>query len=188
MTPETRKELWELLDKVIEVLCLVSGTKSYDGAIAVLRTGFHDKNTSPAPFLHALARKIYPTKEPDSVNPEHFYEILGLIDTKEKMDSVLASLPEEGAPEIREFLEFLLKVYFPSQRAAAQELAKQLPHLPGGAPTKMPGPEVCWQICDEINAKHRQGVQLGIAQRQAAEKWNLKPRMIQRIWAARRLR
>ena len=186
MEPETQKRIQELFGQVVELLCRMSGTKGHEEAIAALRMQFHDKETSPAAWVHGIAKTIYPTKEPDSVNPEKFYEILGLIDTREKSDAVLASLPEDAAPEIERFLKFVLKEFLPSQRLAAQKLVKQLPQRRGGgAPSKMPSPAECRQICAEINKWHGQGVSLGVAQQRAADKWNKSLRMIQRVWAKR---
>jgi hypothetical protein len=186
MKPETQKRLQGLFDQVVEHLCGVSGTKNHEEAIAALRMQFQDKRTSPAAWMHGIAREIYPTNEPDSVRPENFYEILGLIDTREKSDAILASLPEDVAPEIEKFLKFVLKDFLPSQRLAAQELAKHLPQRRGGgAPSKMPSRAESRLICAEINKLHGEGVLLGAAQQRTANKWNKSVRMIQRVWADR---
>jgi hypothetical protein len=174
-----------MLDQVVEHFCRVSGTTTYEEAIAVLRTLFRDKNTSPAAWLHKIALETYPTNEPDSVDPERFYEILGLIDTREKFDSILANLPEEDTPKAEKFLKFLLKQFFPTQRAAAQELVKALPPRAGGAKSTMPSEAECRQICDEISELHAKGVPKGTAQKRAAQKWNRSLRTIERIWASR---
>ena len=113
MELETQKRLAGMVDQVVEHLCRVSGTTNYEDAIAVLRTQFRDQNTSPAAWLHGIARRVYPTNEPDSVDPGRFDDILGLIDTKEKSDAVLAGLPQEAAPKIESFLKFLLRNCFP---------------------------------------------------------------------------
>lgn len=186
MKPETQKRIQDLFDPVVEHLCHVSGAKNYEEAIAALCMQFRDKKTSPAAWIHGIAREIYPTNEPDSVNSEKFYEILGLIDTKEKSDAVLASLPEDAAPAIEGFLRFMLKEFLPSQRLAAHELTKHLPQRRGGgAPPKTPNQAECRLICAEINKRHGQGVLLGVAQQRAADKWNKSLRMIQRVWAKR---
>ena len=121
------------------------------------------------------------------MRPSSLFEILGLIDTREKFNAVCASLPEEAAPEIERFLKFFLREFLPSRRFAAQELAKRLPpRRDGGPKQKMPSQDICSQICDYISKKHADGVLLGTAQAQAAKKWNKSLRMIQRIWAQRR--
>jgi hypothetical protein len=186
MDLETQERLAGMFDQVVEHLCRVVGTTSYEEAIAVLRTQFQDKNTSPAAWLHGIAPAVYPTNEPDSVDPGRFYEILGLIDTREKSDAVLASLTQDAAPQIESFLRFLLKEFLPAQRLTAQELAKHLPQRRGGgAPSQMPGQAERREICNEISKLHAEGVLLGAAQRRAATKWNKSVRMVQRIWAQR---
>jgi|SRR5579871_493306 len=186
MELETQKTLQEMFDQVVEHLCRMSGTKSYEEAIAALRMQFRDKNTSPAAWIHKVARGLYPTNESDSVNPEFFYEILGMIDTKAKSDAVLASLPEEAAPEIEKFLKFLLKEFLPTQRLAAQKLVKALPQRRTGGPkSKMPSEAKRRQICHEIIELHAKGVSKGDAQKRASLKWNIPLRSIQRIWALR---
>jgi hypothetical protein len=186
MELETQKRLQGSLDQVVEHLCRMSGTKTYEDAIAALRVQFRDKNTSPAAWIHRIAREAYPTNEPDSVRPEYFYEILGLIDTRQKANAVLASLPQDATPQIERFLKFLLKEFLPNQRRAAQEFVKQLPQRrSGGAPSKMPSQAECLEICNEISKLHAAGVLLGTAQQRAAKKWNKSVRVIQRIWAER---
>lgn len=142
--------------------------------------------TSPAAWIHKKAREAYPTNEPDSVEPERFFEILGQIDTREKFNTVCASLPEEEAPNIEMFHKFLFREFLPAQRSAALGLARRLPpRRGGGAPSKMPSRVICREICAYISKKHAECVPLGTAQRQAGEKWNKSFRMIQRIWALR---
>jgi hypothetical protein len=186
MKLETQKRLGELFERVVKHLCLVSGTKSYEDAIGLLRSQFRNSGTSPAAWLHRMAQEIYPMNEPDSVDPERFYDILGLIDTREKAHAVLAGFPEEAIPQIEQFLKFLLKEYLPGQRLAAQEMVKALPQRRSGGPKPtMPGEAECRQICDEIFDLHRRGVPKGNAQRRAAQKRKLSLRTIQRIWAQR---
>jgi hypothetical protein len=186
MELETQKRLETVLDQVVEHFCRMSGTKNYEEAITALRTQFRDKNTSPAAWMQRIALEAYPTNEPDSVDPERFYEILGLIDTREKFDVVLASLPEEAAPEAEKFLKFLMKEFLPNQRLTAQELVKALPQRRAGGPKpKVLAEAKCRQICDEIIELHAKGVSIGDAQRRAAQKWNIALRSIQRIWGGR---
>ncbi len=40
-------------------------------------------------LLHDIAHELYATKERDTINTANFVDILGLVDTKEKLRSVL---------------------------------------------------------------------------------------------------
>ncbi|WP_353061948.1 hypothetical protein RBB77_11590 [Tunturibacter psychrotolerans] len=186
MELETLKKFEPMLDQVVEYFCRMSGTKSYEEAIAVLREQVRDKSTSPAAWLHRVAREVYPTSEPDSVDPAQYYEILGMIDSREKYSTVFASLPEEAVPEIEIFFKFLLKEFLPAQRLAAQGLTKALPQRrTGGRKSKMPSEATCRKICAEIIELHAKSVLIGDAQRRAVKKWKIPLRSIQKIWAKR---
>jgi len=161
MKLETQKKLQVLLDKAVDYVCLAGGM-SYEEGIAAIRPHFRDEKTSPAACLHKLVRWTYPTKEPDSVRPGLFYEILGLIDTREKFNSVFASLPENETPEIERVLNIFLKKILPFVRFTASQLTKILPQRrAGGARSKMPSQEDCCQICNKIRKDKRSGVPLG---------------------------
>jgi hypothetical protein len=180
MDVKTQERLQVLLDKAVNYVCLVAGT-SYEEGIAAIRPYFQDAKTSPAAWLYKFVRWMYPTKEPDSVRPELFYEILGLIDTREKFNAVFASLPEHETPELERVLNIFLKKVLPGIRFVAWQLTKILPQRRGGGrPPKIPSPEDCRKICNEISEAHRP---LMTAQKQAAQRWRLKLRMIQTIWA-----
>lgn len=186
MTEETQKRLRPKFDQMIGLFAAMSGSDSYEDAIAMLRQQFQDKNTSPAPWLHKIARQMNPADQPDSVDPELFYEILSLIDTEEKALAVFNSLPEEGAPQIEDFFSFLLNEFFPSMKSDAHRMAKRLPQRrDGGRPSTVPGDEECQAICNEISKLERDGLKRGDAQRRLAARKGLKLRTIQRIWAAR---
>lgn len=191
MTTETQQRLTSLVEKVIGVLCAITRTDSYEEAIAWIRPTFQDKSTSPAPWLHKSAReivgKLFPDVPPDSVNPEFFYEILGLIDTREKMRLLLPHFPEEAAPMAEQFLNYLLKDYFPSVRSRADEMRSSLPQRRAGPkqPWKMPDQQKCREICSAILKLQGDRVKLGVAQRRLAAREGLNIRMVQRIWADR---
>ncbi|WP_353071480.1 hypothetical protein [Tunturiibacter gelidiferens] len=186
MELETQKKFKPMLDQVVELFCRMSGTKSYEEAIAVLRPQFLDKSTSPAAWMHRIAREAYSTNERDTVDPTQYYEILGMIDTREKFSTVFASLPEEAVPEIEKFFKFLFKEFLPTHRLAAQELTKALPQRrTGGRKSKMPSEAICRKICAEIIGLHAKGVSKGDAQQRAAQKWKMSKRMIEKIWADR---
>ena len=184
MKEETQKRLKPTFDKVIDLFVVTSGADSYEAAIAKLREQCRDKVTSPAPWLHKIARQIYRTDKPDSVKPDNFYEILGLIDTREKATAVFVKLPEEGVPEIEKFFSFLLKVFFPSLRLGSKIFKKLPQRRGGGRPPTMPSEDECRAIYGEVEVLDRKRVLRGIAQRRVADKYGLSLRMVQRICSA----
>ena len=186
MTAEALDRLRPDLDLLVGYLCQMSGTTSYEDAITALRVGFHDKRTSPAAWLHRVAEGLYPAAQQNSVDPEMFYEILGLISTREQFDAALASLPDESVPQIQKFLIFVLKDYLPSQKVRSQALARMLPQRrSGGAKPKMPDKATRNAICKKIASLVKAGVPKGDAQRRAVGEFGIKLRMIQTIWAER---
>jgi hypothetical protein len=186
MTAETCDRLVGLVDQVWAYLCSMAGEEDYEGSIKTLRQNIQAFPSMPF-LLHDIAHELYPTNERDTINPANFVDILGLIDNKEKLRSVLAELPEDDAPRLETFLQWMLKTLLPSMRTKAQWMAKHLPQRrAGGPPKKMPGPAECRRICEEINELHGKGVLLGVAQKRIAMRKEFSLRMVQRIWAERK--
>jgi hypothetical protein len=184
MKEETRRRLQPTYEKVIEHLVAISGADSYEGAIARLRRECQDKNTSPAPWLHKLVRAMYQTDQPDSVRPEFFYEILGMIDTREKATAIFAAFPDDDAPKIEHFLSSVLKDLLPDWRSNAERMVDTLPyHRGGGRRTTIPGEEECRSICNEIEKLKKDGVKTGVAEQRIADRTGLNLRTVQRIRA-----
>ena len=185
MTPETHKKLQQMVDQIWEYLCGATGSENYEAGIAALRENIR-KTPSLAVLSHEVPRRTYPMIQLDSIRPENFYDILGLIDNKEKAQTVLRELPEDAAPEIEKALRWMLKEWLPSLRSNAQSMAKHLPQRRGGgAPSKMPNEAECREICAKINKLYGEGTPLGKAQQRAAMEKGKSLRMVQRIWAQR---
>jgi hypothetical protein len=188
MRAETAEKIQSLVDRVWKYFCSISGVANYDVSIKALRENAR-QYPSFAVWAHQWARENYPMPQLDTIQPENFAEILELIDSREKFGAVTSQLPEEAAPEIKKFLEWMLKECLPSMRADAQSLVKHLPQRRrGGRPIIMPGPAKCRQICKDISKLHESGVALGLAQRRISTREELSLRMIERIWAARKLK
>jgi hypothetical protein len=181
---ETQVRLQKKFDEIMDRLSLAGGV-SYEDAMTSIRPYIRDKNPLLVALLSGAVQDMSPASESGSFSPEYFNENAEKIDTREKMYSLFASLPDEAAQEFEQFLNNVLKKILPSQRLKLQQLAAHLPADPGGAPSKMPNKSDCRKICDYISKLHKERVLLGDAQRQAAKKWGLKLRMIQRIWAKR---
>jgi hypothetical protein len=185
MNAENQKKLRAMRDKIIDSLNRAKGFSNYEEAIALIREIVRDKTTSPAPFLHRWARELYPVTPPDTVEPESFYEILGLIDTTEKLDATLAGMPDESYHMIEVFLQWVWNECLPAMKADAQKTAKGLPQYHRGGPkhTKMPDDDLCLVIWNEILEEYRLTGVMGEADRNVALKRRLTLRMIQRIKA-----
>lgn len=167
-----------MFDEVIERFCAICRVDSYEEAIAKLKEQFRDKSTSPAHWIHMIAREAYAIDSPDTVEPEYFFEILELIDTREKMAEAFATVPEAEADK---FLTFVLKKLLPGARSNAAELAKKLPQRHTGGPkSKKPPEEECRAIYNEVENMARK-MKRGVAQLRVAKRKRLSLRMVQRI-------
>ncbi len=188
MTPESKKRLLRLVDRIWKHFCDLSGAKNYDASMKALQGHFR-RYPSLSVWAHDIARDSYPMPVPDTVQPENLTEIIGLIDNKKKFAAVLSNMPEDVAPKLEAALQWMLKQWLPSMREDMKLTAKQLPqHRRGGRRTKMPSASECRQICNEISKLHKEGVLLGDAQRRVADRTGKSLRMIQRVWAARKLK
>jgi hypothetical protein len=121
----------------------------------------------------------------ESIQPEQFYAILGLIDSREKAYNILLTLPEEAVTDVERLLGFMLKELLPSIRTQAQATVDALPYKRSGGPktSSMPEFSVCREISVTIEMLHsKQGVGKVIAQQQMADKYDLSLRTVQRIW------
>lgn len=188
MTETRAEKIQARLDQMWEYISQAAALADYEAVIAAAREMFRDPSTSPAPFLHKVARETYPMVEQDSVRPEQMYGILGLIDNREKAHAVLMGMPDSAAPEIEKFLDFMLKELLPEQRRHAQRVVGALPYKRIGGPktSTWPSVTICREICEGIDRLHvKEDVQKGDAQEQMALKYGLSTRMVQRIWKLR---
>ena len=187
MKTETCEGLLKLVDQVWEYFGRMSDTTGFDESMKALREGAQ-QYPSLAVLGHQIARECYPMPQPDSVQPERFPDIIGLIDNKQKFLTVLRQMPEESAPELEKVLLWMLKEWLPSIRLGLGAMVKQLPQRhAGGRPNEMPNPEDCRVICEEISKLHKGGLELGVAQKRLADRTGTSKRTIQRIWADREL-
>jgi hypothetical protein len=182
MKTEEADRLLAMHDQLWEHLRRAGGVESYEEVIARVCEEVREKETSLAPWLHKMARAMYRGNELDSIQPEDFYAILGLIDNREKARAVLLSLPDEMASEIEQGVTFVLKEVLPTLRTHAQSSIKHLPYRRSGGPKPtMPSDEECLEIYDEILAEYRETGLMGEAERNVALKRKLNVRMVQRI-------
>jgi len=96
-------------------------------------------------------------------------------------------LREDPDPDPIEFAKSVKRVPILAYliRKGAAQAVKVLPHAPGGRRIKIE-PEKHPQIWTEISDLFRQGVQLGIAQRRVAQRYEVDRRTIERIWRKRK--
>jgi hypothetical protein len=187
------QRLQKTIDKLWEHVVNAMGVESYEAFIASIKTAFQNPNTSPAAWIHGLARararELFPADETDSLQPEQFYAILGLIDTREKAYRILLRLPEEAVPRIDRLLDFMMKELLTAIRSQAQAIVDEFPSKRGGGPktSSMPSFAVCREICETIQKLHsKDGVAKGLVQQQMKDRYNLSLRMVQRIWHDRK--
>lgn len=194
MELEAQLRLQVLVDKIFNHVRAANGFDTYEQLLVAMREKTPDKQAFPAAWLHKAARTLVRDGAKDlqemygedSVDPGQLHELLGLIDTKEKLLAPLANFPDASAQPLERVLTFVLKQVLPAARAASQLQVKHLPQFRrGGGRSKTPNAEECRRICDEIAMLHRKGVLLVPAQRKAALKWDKSLRMIQSIWAQR---
>jgi hypothetical protein len=107
-----------------------------------------------------------------------------MIDTREKAAALFAALPEDDAPQVEQFLNFLLKDLLPAWRSNAEQLIANLPYRRGGGrPPTMPSEEECLAICSEIEKLKKDEVKTGVAEQRIADRTRLNLRTVQRIRA-----
>ena len=133
------------------------------------------------------ARLQSPIKEPDSLQPEMFEQVLGLlVQDEDILIKALKCMPEEAAPTIETALRYIRSEFIPRNRDNARILSKELRGPPAGGRPKSPiTDENKAKICREIEKLRSQGVAIGIAQQRMADKYNLKLRTVQEIWQKR---
>jgi hypothetical protein len=68
-------------------------------------------------------------------------------------------------------------------RRACQQASKELPHKPGGAPSKFQTPEKKKQACEDVGRLLSLGCEKPDALAQVGRKYSVSPRTMRRAWA-----
>ena len=119
-----------------------------------------------------------------------FAEKVRAINTREKLDALLAEMPEPSRADIEDNLETGRKLVY-QFRDRILLFAKGLPHSPGGQPRAFRLSQHS-EIRDKISDLEREGVELGVAFQRVAAQMSVgrrKPvstRTIERIWQSRK--
>ena len=119
-----------------------------------------------------------------------FAEKVRAINTREKVDALLAEMPEPSRSDVEEDIETARELIY-QFRDRILRFAKGLPHSPGGQPRAFRLSKHT-EIRDKISELERKGVALGDAfQRVAAQlsvgrKKSVSARTIERIWQNRK--
>jgi hypothetical protein len=187
MTTTSFRRLQKLQRRLQDIQTRAVGAPDFTSCMSLVREAFRERGLVAATFIHSEAKRIYPIAEPDTIPLDRLDDVLALIDTPEKADSILANLPEDFVPQIEAFFRFMLSQFLPDQREAMLQTAKQLPVRPaGGRPSLIPAESECREICSQIAALIEGGVSIGSAQRRISVKSGKKLRTIQRIWQRRK--
>jgi hypothetical protein len=116
-------------------------------------------------------------------------EKLRSIDTRTKLEALLAEMPEPSRAEFEEDIETGRELIY-KFRPHLLGLARKLPHSPGGP--RAFGFRKREEIRNRISALVRKGLRLGVAFRRVAHQLNadprklVSPRTVERIWQSRK--
>jgi hypothetical protein len=184
MNAEYQEMIRVLVREAFGPLSKATGFKSYNEAIVALREEFRNNAASPALWIHKQVEEVYPACQGNTVDPKAFLDILGIIDTEDKLVAVTREMPDEEFPIIQKFLLWFTKEFLPARRAAAKLMLKHLPQYRRGGPKViMPSDSECRQIFKEVMEEYSKSGSMGEAQMTVARKKKVNVRMIQRIKA-----
>jgi hypothetical protein len=184
MKAANQKRIREMLLEIFGPLSKARGYKNYEDAVNVFREEFRDKGTSPAAWLHKQAKEAYPLCHSNSIQPEQFGDILGMVDNIDTLVSATDAMSDDDFPAIEAALHWMLREFLPSKRAEGASMKKHLPqYRRGPGKRKMPSDAECLKIYNEFLHEYAENGSVGEAQRNVARKRKLNPWMIQRIRA-----
>jgi hypothetical protein len=161
--------------------------RSYEAIIQFIQPKIQEYgNRTLSAALMDWANKIYPIEDPSMrLRPEDFGEYLKLVDTKEKAEALLLSMPEPE-PQTAVAMIAACRTLLPTIRQAVLPFMKRLPHPPGGRPKKLTDPSKRQAIRDEIGLLLAQGVALKDAQKRIADREDVGLSTIQKVWRENR--
>lgn len=131
-----------------------------------------------AEVLQLIVGKLLPNLPRE--NADDLLQRLDMMATREKAFEILRTLPPLNEQE-RDIADELSLIPI-RLRETLLEAAKHLPHDHGGRPSKLPSPDECQRIRDEIASLRAHGVRIGDAQKRVAKREGLKASMVRRIW------
>lgn len=187
MTPESQQRILDATTRLFAEVSNALGTKTagYEEGIRFIR---EYGNKTVLELVLVGCSRIAPITigaDVSSLTPETAQVLLGMMDTRQKAEALLATLPEPDPVFLGKVLKEVSSM-LPSVRTVLYPFAKRLPPPPGGRPKKLADPEARQRIRDEIGQLYVQGVDLRDAQARLAQREGVSPSTIQRIWAERK--
>ena len=152
-------------------------TETKDRIIAALERAFKTAGAESLEQGMALCSSVF----------GGLYRITEPLKSREVISAWFDQVPDPSAEEeamLVACFEMLPTLIRMAVQGFADDLARQLPHPPGGRPqTLSPGAQK--EICAFIGQLHAQGVELREAKKRAARKWDVSVRTVQRAWSTR---
>jgi hypothetical protein len=103
-----------------------------------------------------------------------------VMGNRDRFRDWLREIPDFEEPaELEQFIRLLSGLVY-TVRQIAPEVAKRMPHDPGGAPS-VTTPEERRKICAEIDRMYDNGLRRGVALQRIAKRYNVSVRTVQRI-------
>lgn len=158
ITPKTLRSLQHQMDRLRQIITRSADAADFTSAIRSIQAGA-TVMPSLEVFVHDMAEQMMPeATQGNTVQPQLFAQILGLLDTEEKCDSILANMSEPEGRLLNEHLGQLLHGVLPDMRKVGLETLKQLPHRRGGGREKVIDEERAEKICQRVAKLHQYGV------------------------------
>jgi hypothetical protein len=114
---------------------------------------------------------------------ERILEGLSRTKSRDAAKSALMEGPEISPEKLEELLSFLENIPY-RIREMVPEVAKNIPHEPGGRPRSLTEAKKR-QVCTEIGSLYGRGVRVGIAVKRVAQKFGVSERTVRRAWRER---
>jgi hypothetical protein len=130
-------------------------------------------------LLLIIQRMLPVVGQEQTLTPETLPLLLDAMNTREKAEELLASLPDPDPIKLKKMLEEV-DLFLPSVRKVLVPFAKQLPPPPGGPPRKIP-PEEEPAVREEVARWFRDGYSIPKAKEKVARRRGTSVSTIQRI-------
>lgn len=183
MAPDTQQRILKVLYRVVADVRRALGCDGYDyeQLMQSVCAGVREHGTAVSPLALEWAKRVIPGGRDTSLQPERLDEYLARMDTREKLEAWLLSLPEPD-PHWLDLTLQAVRGELPKLRQVLLPFAKRLPHPPGGRRKKLPDPAKRRAIREEIGHLLANKVSLRDAQERLANREGVSVRTIQRIW------
>jgi hypothetical protein len=114
---------------------------------------------------------------------ERWLGLLSRIKDRDSAKRVLMESPEVPPDQLENVLSFLQNLPY-MIREVIPEVAKAIPHDPGGRPISLTEPKKR-QACAEIASLYGRGVRVGVAIKRVAQRFGVSERTVRRAWQER---